>query len=240
MAFSVLVLVGIGLLVNPIVPGIHVGDGSVYRYEAARVTYNGTDGLAVVDVAGGEAPAGIDIDDDVVCERGVTTARVCAFEAAVLDGTDVPTHRGEVSRADYSYVYLDDTFYEPTVEERDDGPYAALEPVTESDPLERIAMEGDLSAPARAAISGEQVLVHEELTEANRLIRNEGTYYTIYRSAHKRYGSRGSFCASNGEGFCDAADTKRWVDTLLTLGSRVLGGVLLVAAFRLRWEERGE
>lgn len=66
LASSVLVLVGIGLLVNPVVPGIHVGDGSVHRYEAARVTYDGTNGLQTVGVGGGDAPAGNDIDDDVV------------------------------------------------------------------------------------------------------------------------------------------------------------------------------
>lgn len=165
---------------------------------------------------------------------------MCAFEAAVLEGADVPTDRGEISRAHYSYVYLDDTFYEPTVMVRDEGSFAALEPVTDSDPLARVVMEGDLSAPARVAISGEQVLVHGELAEANRLVRYEGAYYTIYQSGSKRYGSVGSFCASSGEGFCDDADTKRWVDTLLTLGSRLLGGVLLVGAYRLRWEGRGE
>lgn len=238
LAFWVLVIVGIGLVVNPVVPGIHVGDGSVHRYEAAQVTYDSTSGLQAVDVSGGEAPAGLEIDDDVVCERGADLARVCTFERAVLDGANLTAPRPDSVGTRYRYVYLNDTLYEPTVERRDGELYVALESETGADPLENIAHDGDLPGPVRAAISGDRVLVHGELALENELVRYDDAYYTIYGSGVKHYGSTGSFCASRGEGFCTEADWKRRVDTLLTLGSRLLGSVLLVGAYRLRWKER--
>lgn len=228
---GLLLLVGVALLLNPVVPGVHLGEGEVTRYEAARVTYDDAEGLRVVDVSSGERLRFVDVDG-IQCEE--LWGRVCHFEHAVLEGAEV---RGPadspLTDAPYTYVYLDDTLYRQTAVEGEEGATAALEPADE-DPLGRIAMAGDYSRPVGRAIDGETVVVHGELDVEGRLLEHEGAYYTVHATASKRYGGGGSFCASNGEGFCETADAKRTTDTLLTLGSRVLGGLLLLTGYERR------
>ncbi|SHG99920.1 hypothetical protein [Halobaculum gomorrense] len=229
---SLLLVVEIALLVNPAVPGVHVGEGEVTRYEAARVSYDDADGLRIVDVSSGEPRELVDVDDDIGCEE--LGGRVCQFERAVLDGTDIGGPDPFLTEAQYTYVYFNDTLYGQTATDGPNGTTAALEPVTDDDPLGRIALTGDYSPSVRRAIDGETVLVYGELSVENQLIEHEGAYYTVLPTAGKRYGGGGSFCASSGEGFCEAADAKRTTDTLLTLGSRLLGGLLLLAGYTRR------
>lgn len=233
-AATAFVLVGLALLVNPIVPGVHVMEVTITQYDAARVTYDATDGLRVVDATSGEVLHGIEVDRDVICERGYHRYRDCSFERAVLAGRNVPTRPEDISRSRYAWVYLDDTFYRPTVDDRANGSFAALEPVDPGDALDRIADRGPPTEPERQAIEDGSLLVYGELPVSNRLVRHDGAYYTVYRSESETYGLFESSCGSDDREFCNAAVTKWWTDNLLTVGSRLLGGGLLAVGYHRR------
>lgn len=230
-SFLFLVL-GIGLLVNPYAPGLHVGDGSVYRYEAVAVTYDQSAGLQVTDPETGRDIQLRSVDDEILCE-GPTIRRACQFEYSVYEGTNVSAIGRGIDSAQYEFVYLDEGFYRPTTVERAGEWYLTLERVTEPDPLRYVADSGRLSDGARQAITTGAVVTYQELPEANTLVRHDGQYYTLYTTGTKRYWGGGSFC-SGGEGFCSAADSKRWTDTALTFGSWAIGVALVVFAFRSR------
>jgi hypothetical protein len=227
---SLLLIVGILLLVNPYAPGLHLGDGSVHRYEAATVTYNESAGLHVTDPETGRELSPSSVDDDIICTGSI--GRVCQFEYAVYEGTNVSATPGEY--ADYQFVYLNETLYRPTTVPRERQLRMSLDRVTGSDPLRDVATSGGLSEGARSVISTGSVLTYRELPEEGTLVRHDGQYYTLYEAGVKHYGGGGSFCGSSGDGFCGAADSKRWVDSLLTLGSWGIGAALVVFAFRSR------
>ncbi len=229
---SLLLVVGIALLVNPYAPGLHFGDESVHRYEAAAVTYNESTGLQVSNLETGRELSLRSVDDDIVCV-GPATQRICQFEYAVYDGKNVSAF-GPGGAVQYRFVYIDETLYRPTTVERAGESRMSLDRVTDSDPLRYVAKSGGLSKGARRTISAGAALTYRELPEDNTLVRHDGQYYTLYRTGVKHYGSGGSSCSSGGDGFCSAADSKRWTDSLVTLGSWVTGAALVVFAFRQR------
>jgi hypothetical protein len=230
-----LAALGIGLLVNPSAPGLHFGEGSVYRYEAAAVDYNQSAGLQVTDPETGQSITLDNVDDEIICE-GFALRRACQFEYSVYDGANVSALPSRIGYSEYEFVYRNETFYRPTTVERAGDWYMRLDPVTDPDPLRYVADGGDLSPGAQSAIASGAVLTYRELPEANTLVREGGEYYTVYSTGVKRYWSGGSFCSSGGDGFCGTADSKRWTDSLLTLGSWVLGAALVGVALRSRDE----
>jgi hypothetical protein len=232
---------GIVLLINPYAPGIHFaevhgGEESVYRYEAATVTYNESTidkGLQMTEPETGRELSLRSVDDEIICD-GFANERLCQFEYNVYDGTNVS---GMGDTSSYQFVYLSGALYRPTTVERQGGPQMSLNRVTDTDPLRHVADSGPLSGGARKAISSGSVMTYERLPEENTLVRHDGQYYTFYTTGFTEFSgswSSGSSCSSSGEGFCSAAVSKRWTDALLTLCSWAIGAALVVvSAFRL-------
>lgn len=223
-------VVGLALLFNPFVPGVHLGDGDVYQYEAAEVEYGNETGLQVTSVQTGDSLDTLSVDDEILC-TGSGLQRACRFEYHVLDGGNVSAYPHSFGYANYEFVYANDRFYRPESVERDGDWYMALEPVDDPDPLRYVA-ESDVPRVERELAEDGRVRTYRELPHDDQLIEVGGEYYTIYTTAGKSYSGTGSFCSSSGEGFCGAADTKRWVDTALTLGSWLAGLWLVARAWR--------
>jgi hypothetical protein len=194
------------------------------------VTYNESAGLHVTDPEAGRELSPPSVDDDIICTRSI--GRICQFEYAVYEDTNVSANPGEYT--DYQFVYLNETLYRPTTIVHERQLQMSLDRVTESDPLRDVATRGRISEGARSAISSGSVLTYHELPEDGTLVRHDGQYYTLYAAGVIQYGIGGSSCASSGDGFCVAADTKRWTDSLLTLVSWGIGVALVVFAFRSR------
>lgn len=225
--------VGLALLVNPFAPGVHLGDGSVYRYEAASVEYRQDEGLRVTSVRTGDAVDQVSVDDEIVCV-GSGLRRTCRFEYHLLDGGNVSSYPPSFAEARYEFVYANDRLYRPTAVERGGDWYAALEPVTDSDPLRYVADSSGVPSAERRLVEEGRTLTYGELPHGDQLIEVDGEYYTIYATAAKTYSGGGSFCSSGGEGFCGAADNKRLVDSALTLASWLAGLGFLVRARHAR------
>ncbi|WP_135851570.1 hypothetical protein [Halorussus salinus] len=226
------ILVGLALLFNPFVPGLHLGDGSVYRYEAASVEYHDDGSLSVTSVRTGDAIEQVSLDDEIACFDG-SLRRLCRFEYHVLDGGNVSAYPESFGSARYDFVYLKQRLYRPTSVERDGDWYAALEPVNESDPLRFPAAESGISSVERRLVESGRVLTYEELPHDDQLIEVEDEYYTLYKTASRTYSSGGSRCVSSGAGFCEKAGRKRLVDSVLTVASWLAGlGFLSLARRR--------
>lgn len=227
------ILVGLALLLNPFVPGVHLGDGSVYRYEAASVEYQDDGSLSVTSVRTGEALDRVSVDDEIVC-AGENLRRICRFEYHVLDGGNVSAYPESFGSARYDFVYVDQRLYRPTSVERDGDWYAALEPVSDSDPLRFPAAQSGISSVERRLVESGRVRTYDELPHGDQLIEVDGEYYTLYRTASRTYSGGGSRCVSSGAGFCEEASRKRLVDSALTVASWVAGlGCFVLARRRM-------
>jgi hypothetical protein len=229
-----ILIFGIVLLVNPYVPGVHLGDGSVHKYEAKTVTYNESAGLQVTDPETGRELSLRDVDDDILCDS-FDDRYLCEFGYTVIDGF------GERVGHPDQFVYLNQTLYRSDTDRNFRGePPLRLVRVDESrtpDPLQHVAKHGDLSGGAEKAISTGSVLTYRELPEEDTLIRHDSTYYKLSKTGISRwdgFGGTGEFCSSNSADFCDAAGSKRLIDSLLTLGSWAIGFALVVFAFQSR------
>ncbi|WP_158057759.1 hypothetical protein [Halorussus halophilus] len=223
-------LAGLALLFNPFVPGIHIGDGDVYRYEAAQVEYQDDGSLQATSVRSGEVRENLPIDDEIICTR-LGVSRRCQFEYHVLNGGNVSTIG--IGGARYEYAYLGGRLYRPdSVGERGDE-RMTLEPVNDSDPLASVATQ-DTSSTERRLVNEGRIKTYRELPHEEQLVEVDGEYYTIYATAHRSfYGLGGaSRCVSSGDGFCESANQKRLVDTGLTLASWLAGLWLLLRVRR--------
>ena len=223
-----LFLAGVALVLNPFVSGVHVGDGSVYRYDAAAVDYADGEGLELRHVRTGERLERLPVDDEILCKDRLDR-RACRLESYVRQNGTVPARAeygvGYPSR--YEYVLLDGRFYRQVTVDRDGWAHFALDPVNDSSPLEAVAATA-LTSLERNVVDSGRVVSYRNLTRRNQLLKVDGEYYVVYRSGFSRYGGPHASCHSNGDGFCDAADWKRRIDTALTAGSRLLGLVLLL------------
>jgi hypothetical protein len=228
------VLLGLTLLLNPFVPGVHLADGSVYRYEAASVEYQQDGSLFVTSVRTGDAVGRIPLDDEIVCFGG-SLRRSCQFEYHVLDGGNVSSHPRPFVSTRYEFVYANGRLYRPSSVERDGDWYAALDPVNESDPLGTVAARSGIPPVERRLVESGRVLAYGELPHDDRLIEVGDEYYTLYATASKSYSGVSSICSSGGDGFCGAADRKRVADSVLTLSSWLAGLWIL---YRARGEIR--
>lgn len=224
----VLLLVGVALLVNPFVPGVHVGSGAVYEYEAATVEYAAGEGFQLRYVRTGQRLESVPVDDQIVCEDDREWRR-CALEFFVQQNGGVPAYAsaGLQYPGRYELVLLGDRLYEPVTVERGDSAYLSLDPVNDSDPLRRVART-DLSRVERRAVESGRVVTYRNLPRTDQLLRVSGDYYVVRQTARKRYTWGRDNCFSSGEGFCSAADWKRWTDTALTLATRLAGLLLVV------------
>lgn len=225
------VVVGLALLLNPLVPGVHFDGGSMYRYEAASVEYEQNESLSVTSVRTGEPVEQVSVDDEIAClETGLS--RACQFEYHVLDGGNVSSYPRSFAEARYDFVFADGRLYRPTSVERGGDWYAALEPVEDSDPLRYVAARTDIPSAERRLVEEGRVVTYGELPHADQLVEVGGEYYTIYATAAKSFSGGGSFCSSSGRGFCEAANRKRRVDSALTLASWLAGLWLVVRGWR--------
>lgn len=229
-------LVGVTLLASTLVlPGWHLDD-DVYRYEAVEVTHDGAEVTAHYVESGVEAPLS-DIDQNLLC-LGAIPSRQCELEYSLFENeTEARTNPVDNSR--YQYVYLDGHFYEPTYAERANGTFMAHERVPATAVFGSVAVSGNrLSDHERRVVTSGSMLTYRELEHANHLVEIDGEYYAILREASRRYDGDGGSCASDGNGFCQRADRKRWTDSLLTAAVFVAGlGAVLVG---LRRRPHGE
>lgn len=227
-----MLFVGLALLLNPLVPGVHLGSGTVYRYEAATVEYAAGQGFDLRYVRTGRRLEPVAVDDQIACEDW-RDRWFCRVATSVERNGGVPAHASAGLRfpSRYEFVLLDGRLYRPTTTERSEKGYLTLEPANESDPLRAVAGT-DLSAVEERAVESGRVVTYRRLRRTDQLLRHEGDYYVVRRTARKEYTRGRDSCHGSPDGFCDAADWKRRTDTALTLGSRLAGVVLVF----LSWE----
>lgn len=224
----VLLLVGLALLLNPLVPGVHLGSGTVYRYDAASVNYTSGDGLELRYVETGQRLEPVAVDDEIACEDR-PERWFCRVAVHVLRNGSVPAYAS--ARASFpeqsEFVYLDSRFYRPTTVERGGEAYLALDSVNDSDPLREVAATDRTSLERRVIESG-SVVTYNRLQREDQLLRADGRYFVLRRTARKRYTRGWNDCLGTGDGFCEAADWKRRIDTALTLASWLAGFALVL------------
>jgi len=136
----VLLAVGLALLLNPLVPGVHLGSGTVYEYSAVSVQYANETGLELKGVDDGQPKEPLPVDDEIVCEYH--WARwMCRVLYSVQQNGPVPggASAGFDFHEEFGLVYLDDRFFRPTTVDRADEAHLALEPVNDADPLRAVA-----------------------------------------------------------------------------------------------------
>lgn len=230
-ASFVLLLVGFALLLNPLVPGVHLGAETVYEYEAVSVEYERGEGLNLTNVQSGQRLEPLSVDDEIACE-GQQNQWICRAVLFVQENGSVPAYASAGLRypSDYEFVYLGDQFYRPTTVERGEWAYLTLEPVNDSDPLGEVATT-DLTRVEREVVESGRVLTYRERPREHELFRVGPDYYFVYQTANKKYTRKRDNCHSSGGNFCDDADWKRRIDTALTLGSRLVGLVFAVGAW---------
>lgn len=224
-AHLLLVVLGISMLWTA--GGIGGPDADVRQYTAYEVTYEGGE-LVLTDVDTGEERrdahvSTVDVDENVVCLP--THTRECSLT--------MKEYEGEINASgissEFRYAYIDDEFYRIT-RTYGTGAEFEYERVDGSDALASLALDRDrLTETEREVLDDGEITSTDPAPNTNRIVESGGEYYTILQTASKTYGGAGSFCASSGDGFCDRADTVRWIDWLSGLGFRILGvlGVLV-------------
>jgi hypothetical protein len=229
------VLVGVALLAGTFfLPGWHLDD-DVYRYEAVAVTHDGDAVTAHYVETGADAPLS-DIDQNLLC-LGSIPSRQCELEYALFEN-ETAARTNPVDNSRYQYVYLDGHFYEPTYVERSNGTFMTHERVPATEVFDAVAVSGSrLSETERRIVSSGSMLTFAKLEYANQLVEVDGAYYAILRDASRRYDGDGGTCASDGEGFCQRADRKRWTDSLLTAAVFVAGLGAIALGIRHRGDE---
>jgi hypothetical protein len=230
------VIVGVALLASTFaLPGWHLDD-DVYRYEAVEVRHDGTGVTANYVETGVDAPLS-DIDQNLLC-LGSIPSRQCELEYALFEG-EIAARTSPVDNSRYQYVYLDGHFYEPTYVERANGTFMTHERVAAENVFDAVAVSGArLSADERRVIRSGAMLSYRQLEHTNHLVEVDGEYYAILRDATRRYDVDGGTCASDGDGFCQTANRKRWTDSLVTAAVFVAGlGALLAGLRRHRGED---
>ncbi|WP_435179755.1 hypothetical protein [Halorussus sp. AFM4] len=227
-----LLVVGVGLLVNPLVPGVHLGSGTVYEYSAVSVEYANGTGLELRGVEDGREKEPLAVDDEIVCEDR-DDRWTCGAAYFVRQNGTVPSYAGAGFDFDGGprLVYLGDRLYRTTTVDRGEAAHLALTPVNDSDPLRQVAST-DLTARERRVVESGRVVTYRRLPRANQLLQFDGGYYFVQQTARKEYGGTSAGCVYSGGNFCSDADWKRRTDTGVTLLSRVVG---LVLTFR-GWE----
>lgn len=223
----VLLVVGLAFLFNPFVPGVHLGSGTVFEYEAVSVEYANGTGLELRGVDDDQPKEPLPVDDEIVCEDR-DHRWTCAMAYFVQQNGTVSSYAsaGFDFDAEFELVYLDDRFYRPTTVDRGDEAHLALEPANGSNPLRKVATT-DLAPRERRAVESGRVVTYRRLPREHQLLRVDGGYYFVYQTSYKEYGGSRASCVQSGDGFCDAADWKRRTDSAMTLGSWLVGFVLV-------------
>lgn len=226
-----LLLVGLGLLVNPWVPGVHLGSETVHEYQAVSVEYERGEGLDLRNVPDGQRLESVSVDDEIACD-GRSNQWVCRVALFVERNGSVPGYASGGLRfhSDYEFVYLGDQFFSPTTVERGGRARLALAPVNDSDPLRRVATT-DLTPLEERVIESGRVVTYQRLSREHQLLRSGGEYYFVRQTARNRYGAGADRCHTVDDGFCERADQKRLTDTGLTVASRLAGLVLVLAGW---------
>ncbi|WP_134670782.1 hypothetical protein [Halorussus marinus] len=223
---------GLALLLNPLVPGVHLGSDAVYEYSAVSVEYESGTGLELRGVDDGAEKEPLPVDDEIACEAH-WNRWTCGVFGAVQRNGPVPggASAGVDFHAEFRLVALGDRFFRPTTVDRAGEAQLALEPVTDSDPLRMVATS-DLRPRERRAVESGRIVTYRLLARTNQLLQFDGGYYFVHRTGHKEYGGERTHCVASGGDFCSDADWKRRTDSTVTLGSRLAG---LLLTFR-GWE----
>ncbi len=231
---------GVALLALAVTTGGPVTD-SVYQYTAFEVDHD-NDELVLTNAATGRERRGssateTNVDERIACLPAYV--RECTFEYLAIEENRTVDGVG----SEHDFVYLDGTFY--GIVEASPGSLAYGYERTDADAaFEYLAMDAaGLTDDERTAVERGRVITTHPLPNANRIVEHDGTYYTILETGVKSYGEGGSFCSSGGDGFCSAANDKRWDTRLRRAGLGLLGllgivtggGNLLVA-----WSNRNE
>jgi len=231
---------GVALIALAVTTGGPVTD-SVYQYTAFEVDHD-DDELVLTNAATGRERSGsratkTNVDDRIACLPD--HVRECTFEYRAIEGNRTVDGVG----SQHDFVYLDGTFY--GIAEAGPGSLEyGYERTDAAAAFEHLAIDSaGLTDAERTAVERGRVLTTHPLPNANRIVEYDGTHYTILQTGVKSYGEGGSFCSSGGDGFCSAANDKRWDTRLRRAGLGLLGllgvvtggGNLLVA-----WNNRGE
>jgi hypothetical protein len=226
-----LLLVGLGLLVNPWVPGFHLGSETVHEYEAVSVEYQQGEGLDLRTVQDGQQLEPLSVDDEIACD-GRSNQWMCRVALFVERNGSVPGYAsaGAHFPTDYELVYLGDQFFYPTTVERAGRTHLALEPVNGSNPLRRVTTTDLTSLEERVVESG-RVVTYQRLSRKHQLLRSGGEYYFVRQTAQNRYGGGPDRCHAVDDEFCERADWKRLTDTGLTVASRLAGLALVLTGW---------
>lgn len=217
-----LVVLGVALLLAPTwAPMLHLGDGTA-RYEAGPVSWTGEN----LDTPVGGPPQ---FDDDLLC---VYPSRHCEVAKHVIDEGGVETRYGESllhsgSGDHYRFALVNATFYELTVEQRNETSYVVWAEVPPGTALSGAATNYD-DAPSfvRAAVdSGSATVRGDDVggpdgadLPGSLLVERDDTVYRVYRTG-------GSWSAS-------AVREGNWLEGALQVLGVVLGTVLLLRAGR--------
>lgn len=223
---ALLVVLGVALVWVASTTG-GVATNAAYEYTAYEVEH--ADGeLRLTNARTGRTVEGAraekrNVDERIVCLPSHT--RQCSFERRALDGNLSVEGIG----SEYRYAYRDGEFYR--IESRPLGEYEH-ERTDPADAFAELAVDSDRLSPGeRDAVESGRTVSTREFANTNRLVRRGDTYYTIFTTARKSYGSGGSFCSSSGNGFCGDADSLRWKLRLRSVGIGLLGAVgVLVGA----------
>lgn len=226
-AYLLLIVLGISMLWTA--GGIGGPDTNVQQYTAFEVTYEDSE-LVLTDVDTGEERrdahvSTVNVDENIVCLP--TSTRECNLAWKEYEGEI----NASGSSSEFRYAYFDDEFYRITTTFGQDSGFE-YERIDATDVFASAALDRDrLTETEREALDEGKIVSTEPAPYTNRIIESGGEYYTILQTASKTYGGAGSFCGSSGDGFCDRADTVRWIDWLSGLGFRILGvlGVLVGA-----------
>lgn len=182
---TLLLLVGIGLLLNPIylAPGNLDGSGTEYTYEVAPVTNE-----SVAESTVWRAEQTLRCGTERACALEETIAEEGALE---YDGTIQTETRAGIWRWDphsiawnrYRLVTMDGDFYVPEQESTENGTLLTHEPVSTWEALEHIAVPSDRATLAvRTAVETGSVTVYDRPVpefERNDPIEHDGEIYTV-------------------------------------------------------------
>lgn len=230
--YLLLVVLGISILWTA--GGMGGPETNVQQYTAFEVTYE-DDELVLTDVDTGDERRGahvstINVDENIVCLPSHTRECNLAWKE----------YEGEINvsgiSSEFRFAYFDDEFYRIT---RTHGPGSEFEygQIDASDAFASLALDRDrLTETEREVLDEGKIASTDPAPHTNRIVESGGEYYTILQTGTKTYGDGGSFCGSSGDGFCDRADTVRWVEWVSGLGFRILGvlGVLAGAGGLLK------
>ncbi len=212
-------------------------EDEVNQYTAYEVTHD-DDELVLTNSDTGEEERGSsvamrNVDESVICLPAFTRECELAYREyeGIINATS--SYPGE-----FGFAYLDGEFYQFSRPPGSDLEFERTEP---SEAFERIADDNDRLTETEREVLDEGKIATTRSVRTNRLLKDDGDYYTILHTAGKHYGDGVTTCGSSGGGFCNRADRVRWTDWISDVGYGVLGAIgVLVGVGALVRQYRSE